>query len=109
MIYTETATAIEYKTVTQTQHHTYTMPSETVTVPAPANTRIAPVPTPEAHTLSWSTSQPRTTSVQIIREELIVEPEPVEPLVVDVVEDKTTSTVIHGRNMRQPPKRWGGW
>jgi hypothetical protein len=110
LVYTETAIATEYHTVTQTQHHTHTLPSETVTVPAPANTRIAQAPTPEAHTHHWSTAQPRTTSVQFVREQIVNIPVEVapEPVVVDVVEDTTTQTIVRSpnRQARPPPKRY---
>jgi hypothetical protein len=112
LIVTETAIATEFKTVTQTQHHTHTLPSETVTVPAPANTRLAAVPTPAPATMMWATHIPRTTSVQIVKEEIIQQQE---PEVVDViVEEQQAETVTvmrnsHGRAPARAPKRWGGW
>jgi hypothetical protein len=109
LILTETAIATEYKTVTHTQHHTHTLPSHTVTLPAPAATRVAHVPTPEPHTVAWTTSGPRTTSVQIIHEQIIQEPVVVDPVVLDVVEETTTKTRLSAATHRPPPKRWNNW
>jgi hypothetical protein len=85
------------------------MPSATITVPAPANTRVAHIPTPEPHTIGWSTSGPRTTSVQFIHEQIVdVQVEP-EPVVLDVVEETTTKTRLAAMTARPPPKRWNNW
>ncbi|KAJ3503119.1 hypothetical protein NMY22_g18364 [Coprinellus aureogranulatus] len=41
----------------------------TIAAPAPANTRLAPFPTPEPATSMKTESSPRTTAVEVIREE----------------------------------------
>jgi len=71
--------AYETKTVVQTQ---------TVTVPSPANTRLAAFPTPEAASSSFTTSSPRTTTVEIIED----------------IDPRKPRTIVRG-----PPRLPVGW
>ncbi|KDQ33298.1 hypothetical protein PLEOSDRAFT_1069433 [Pleurotus ostreatus PC15] len=94
LIVSETAYETETRTVVQTQ---------TVTVPAPANTRRAANPTPVVIPSPSTSSSPRTTSVEIITEEVGPEEEEEEE------KPMRTVTVTRG-GARRPPKSWfGGW
>ncbi|RDX56545.1 hypothetical protein K466DRAFT_578400 [Polyporus arcularius HHB13444] len=98
IVLTETAIefATETRTVTHTQHHTVHTP---VTVQQPSNTRRVASPTPNIMSSSSTTHIPKTTSVEVVVEEEVLEPEEVE----------TTVTVMRNPRKR-PPKRWfGGW
>ena len=98
IVLTETAIEIatETRTVTHTQHHTVQTPAP---VQQPSNTRRVASPTPNIMTSSSTTQIPRTTSVEVVVEEEVLEPEEVE----------TTVTVMRNPRKR-PPKRWfGGW
>ena len=97
IVITETAIEIatETRTVTHTQHHT--VPSSSVQ--SPSNTRRVASPTPNIVSSSSTTHIPRTTSVEVVVEEEVLEPEEVE----------TTVTMMRSGRKR-PPKRWfGGW
>lgn len=102
IVYTSTALeiSIQTKTVTQTQHHTETLPTKTVTVPAPANTRIVASPAPEFSKQSATPAIPRTTSVEMVVEEVVAPPSTVE----EIYEEPRSK----GRP-RRTPNRWWGW
>ncbi|THG99624.1 hypothetical protein EW026_g2758 [Hermanssonia centrifuga] len=102
IIYTETAIefAVETMTVTHTQHHTETLPTKTVTVPAPANTRVVPSPAPQSMKGTATTHIPRTTSVEMVVEE-VVPPSYVEEVEVDEPRTKARP--------RRTPNKWWGW
>uniref|UniRef100_A0A0W0F958 Uncharacterized protein n=1 Tax=Moniliophthora roreri TaxID=221103 RepID=A0A0W0F958_MONRR len=89
------------ETQIETQVQTVT---ETKFVPSPSSTRLAAFPTPEPVESHTSTAIPRTTAVEIIREEVEEEEEE--------EEEEEQITYRRGRrgSPRRPPARWfGGW
>ncbi|KAI0062259.1 hypothetical protein BV25DRAFT_1804127 [Artomyces pyxidatus] len=78
IVHTEIETAT--RTVTQIHIETQSLPNETVFVPPPANTRRVARPTPSPVTSSFTSTVPRTTSVEVIveHEEQVVHEEPIE-------------------------------
>ena len=89
--------ATETRTVTHTLHETV---KSTANVMSPSSTRRVASPTPNIMTSSSTTHIPRTTSVEVVVEEEVIEPEEVE----------TTVTMMRGRKRPPTGKRWfGGW
>ena len=68
------------------------MPNETVDIPPPANTRRVAKPTPSPYSTSYSTTLPKTTSVEILieHEEAVVREEA--PVEVEEVVDRQNSS-----------------
>ncbi|KAH9945918.1 uncharacterized protein BXZ73DRAFT_95439 [Epithele typhae] len=97
-----TETAIEMATETRTVTHTLHETIKTAATNAPSNTRRVASPTPNIMSSSSTSYIPRTTSVEVVVEEEILEPEEVE----------TTVTMMRGPGRKRHPtgKRWfGGW
>src|SRR5260370_22370092 len=90
----ETAT----RTVTQVHIETQFVPNETVNIPPPANTRRVAKPTPSPYSTSFSTTLPKTTSVEVLieHEEAVVREEP--PVEVEEVFEEPRR-----RSVRKPP------
>lgn len=99
VVITETAIemATETRTVTHTHHETV---APSVNVMSPSSTRRVASPTPNIMTSSSTTHIPRTTSVEVVVEQEVLEPEEVE----------TTMTMMRSRRRAPTGKRWfGGW
>jgi len=95
-VFTEIETAT--RTVTQVHIETQFVPNETVNIPPPANTRRVAKPTPSPYSSSYSTTLPKTTSVEVLieHEEAVVREEP--PIEVEEFVEEPRR-----RSVRKPP------
>ncbi|KAA1471163.1 hypothetical protein DENSPDRAFT_864983 [Dentipellis sp. KUC8613] len=118
LVLTETEIATATRTVTHVQIETQT-PIETLSIPPPANTRRAASPTPSPVTSSFTSTLPRTTSVEVLveeREEIIHE-EPIEEEEEEEIPEPPRRRKIRRAPPPPPPAayrpqdRWlgGGW
>lgn len=98
-------------TVTETEHHTQTLPTRTVTVPAPANTRIVASPAPESFKRATTPAIPRTTSLERVVEEAIIQeaPSPIYEEEEIYEEEPPRARRPVSRNSNNNQNKWFGW
>lgn len=111
LVVTETTIEIatSVMTVTQTEHHTQTLPTRTVTVPAPANTRIVASPAPESFKRATTPAIPRTTSLEKVVEEVVVQEAPSPVYEEEEYYEEEQPRARRGAAPRRSPNKWFGW